>query len=155
MRRPDRVAGATIAALLLAALPILKIELTPGSNTGVPQDIQAVKGLNVLSAAIGEGAIAPTEIVRGNGRAGGASDPQVQAAIQRLAVELRNDPEVADVISGKGSSCVDSTGRYFRVSAIGRHDYGMPESQKFVDRVRGDIVPAAGFAHSRRGPARG
>jgi putative drug exporter of the RND superfamily len=150
MKRPARVAGATIAALLLAALPILKIELTPGSNTGVPQDIQAVKGLNVLSAAIGEGAIAPTELVGDTGRAGGVSDPQVQAAIQRLAVELRNDPEVADVISGKGPSFVDSTGRYFRVSAIGRHDYGMPESQKFVDRVRGDIVPAAGFPSSVR-----
>jgi len=114
MKRPARVAGATIAALLLAALPILKIELTPGSNTGVPQDIQAVKGLNVLSAAIGEGAIAPTELVGDTGRAGGASDPQVQAAIQRLAVELRNDPEVADVISGKGPSFVDSCARSAR-----------------------------------------
>ena len=148
MKRPARVASATIAALLLAALPILKIELTPGSNTGVPQDIQAVKGLNVLSSAIGEGAIAPTELVGDTGRAGGAADPQVQAAIRRLAAELRNDPEVADVVFGKGPSFVDSTGRYFRVSAIGRHDYGMPESQRFVDRVRGEIVPAAGFPSS-------
>ena len=145
MKRPARVAGATIAALLLVALPILKIQLTPGSNTGVPQDIQAVKGLNVLAAAVGEGAIAPTDLVGDTGRAGGVSAPGVQAAIQRLAVELRNDPEVADVVWGKGPSFVDSTGRYFHVSAIGTDDYGTPASQKFVDRLRDDIVPAAGF----------
>jgi RND superfamily putative drug exporter len=114
----------------------------------VPQDIQAVQGLNVLSSAIGEGAIAPTELVGDTGRAGGVANPQVQAAIRRLAAELRNDPEVADVVFGKGPSFVDSTGRYFRVSAIGRHDYGMPESQRFVDRVRGDLVPTAGFPSS-------
>ena len=145
MKRPARVAGATIAALLLLALPILKIQLTPGSNTGVPQDIQAVKGLNVVAAAVGEGAISPTDLVGDTGRAGGVSDPRVQAAIQRLSVGLRNDPEVAGVVWGKGPSFVDSTGRYFHVSAIGRDDYGMPASQKFVDRVRDDIVPAAGF----------
>ena len=145
MKRPARVAGATIAALLLIALPILKIQLTPGSNTGVPQDIQAVKGLNVVAAAVGEGAIAPTELVGDTGRAGGVSDPGVQSAIQRLAVGLRNDPEVTGVVWGKGPSFVDSTGRYFHVSAIGRDDYGMPASQEFVDRVRDDIVPAAGF----------
>jgi putative drug exporter of the RND superfamily len=145
MKRPGRVAGATVAALLLAALPILKIELTPGSNTGVPQDIQAVKGLNVLAGAIGEGAIAPTDLVGDTGRPGGVSDPQVQAAIKRLAAGLRNDPEVADVVFGPGPSFVDPTGRYFHVSAIGRHDYGMPPSQAFVDRVRNEIVPGAAF----------
>ena len=145
MKRPGRVAAATIAALLLAALPILKIQLTPGSNTGVPQDIQAVKGLNVLAGALGEGAIAPTDVVGDTGRAGGVSDPQVQAAIRRLAAGLRNDPEVADVVLGTGPTFVDPTGRYFHLSAIGRQDYGMPQSQKFVDRVRNDIVPAAGF----------
>jgi RND superfamily putative drug exporter len=145
MKRPARVAGATIAALLLVALPILKIQLTPGSNTGVPQDIQAVKGLNVLSAAIGEGAIAPTDLVGDTGRPGGVSDPRVQAAITRLTVELRKDPEVADVLWGRGPGSVDSSGRYFHVSAIGRDDYGMPASQRFVDRVRDDIVPAAAF----------
>ena len=145
MRRPLRVAGATIAVLLLAAAPIVKIQLTPGSNTGVPQDIQAVKGLNVLAASIGEGAIAPTDIVGDTGRAGGVSDPQVQAALKRLTAQLRRDPEVADVVWGKGPSFVDASGRYFHVSAIGRHDYGMPESQTFVDRLRDDIVPASAF----------
>jgi RND superfamily putative drug exporter len=148
MQRPIRVAAATVAGLLLAAAPVLKLQLTPGSNTGVPQNIEAVKGMNVLAASIGEGAIAPTDIVGDTGRAGGVSDPQVQAAIARLTAKLRNDPEVADVVWGKGPTFIDPSARYFNVSAIGRHDYGMPESQRFVDRLRGEIVPAADFPRS-------
>ena len=148
MRRPIPFAAATISGLLLAALPILSLQLTPGSNTGVPQNIEAVRGLNVLSAAIGDGATAPTELVGDTGRAGGVSDPGVQAAIARLTTKLKADPEVADVVSGKGPVFVDASGRYFHLQAIGRHDYGMPQSQDFVKRLRDEIVPAAGFPSS-------
>jgi putative drug exporter of the RND superfamily len=148
MRRPIPVAVATISALLLAALPVLSLQLTPGSNTGVPQNIQAVKGLNVLTAAVGAGATSPTELVGDTGRPGGVSGPEVQAAIARLKTKLKADPEVADVIWGKGPVFVDPSGRYFHLQAIGRHDYGMPASQDFVKRLRDEIVPAAGFPAS-------
>jgi RND superfamily putative drug exporter len=148
MRRPLPFALATISALLLAALPIFSLQLTPGSNTGVPQNIQAVKGLNVLTAAIGAGATSPTELVGDTGRPGGVSDPEVQAAIARLNAKLKADPQVADVIWGKGPAFVDSSGRYFHVQAIGREDYGMPASQDFVKRLRDQIVPAAEFPSS-------
>jgi uncharacterized membrane protein YdfJ with MMPL/SSD domain len=145
MKRPIPFAAATISGLLLAALPVLSLQLTPGSNTGVPQNIEAVKGLNVLSAAVGKGATAPTELVGDTGRADGVSDPGVQAAIARLTAQLKADPEVAEVISGKGPVFVDPTGRYFHLQAIGREDYGMPASQDFVKRLRDDIVPSAAF----------
>jgi RND superfamily putative drug exporter len=145
MRRPVAVASGTVAALVLAALPLLALDLTPGSNTGVPQDIQAVKGLNVLSAAVGDGAISPTDIVIDTKRAGGGSDPRVLAAVGRLTSGLQADREVAAVVDGKSVGFTDPTRRYLHVQAIGRHDYGMPESQTFVDRLRGDIIPAAAF----------
>jgi uncharacterized membrane protein YdfJ with MMPL/SSD domain len=145
MRRPIVFAAATISGLLLAALPVLSLQLTPGSNTGVPQDIEAVRGLNVLSAAVGDGATAPTELIGDTGRPGGVSDPRVQAAIARLTARLRADREVADVRWGKGPVFVDESGRYFHVQAVGRHDYGLPESQDFVKRLRDQIVPAAVF----------
>jgi len=148
MRRPLPFAMATISALLLAALPIFSLQLTPGSNTGVPQNIEAVKGLNVLTAAIGAGATSPTELVGDTGRAGGVSEPDVQAAIARLTTKLKADPQVADVIGGKGPAFVDPTGRYFHLQAIGREDYGMPASQDFVKRLRNQIVPAARFPAS-------
>ncbi len=141
MRRPIVVATATIAVLLAAAAPILSMDLTPGSNTGVPQNIEAVRGLNVLSTAIGDGAIAPTDIVIDTGRASGASDPKLSPPLDRLTSQLRGDGEVAEVVAQRA----DPTGRYLHIQAIGKHDYGMPESQAFVRRLRDVIVPASAF----------
>jgi RND superfamily putative drug exporter len=142
MGRPIVVATATIAVLVAAAVPILSMDLTPGSNTGVPQNIEAVRGLNVLAAAVGDGAIAPTDIVIDTGRAGGASDSRLRPPIERLMSQLRGDAEVSDVVAGQSA---DSTGRYLHIQAIGKHDYGMPESQSFVRRLRDVIVPASSF----------
>ena len=142
MRRPIVVATATIAVLVVAAAPILRMDLTPGSNTGVPQSIEAVRGLNVLSAAVGDGAIAPTDIVIDTGSARGAFDPRLRPPLDRLTSQLRADAEVAEVVGGQRA---DSTGRYLHIQAIGKHDYGMPESQAFVRRLRDVIVPASSF----------
>jgi putative drug exporter of the RND superfamily len=144
MRRPLAVALGTVAVLLLLAAPVLTLQLGPGSNEGVPQNLQAVRGLDVLTSAIGEGAISPSEIVVDTGRTGGAAAPEVQAAKERLASLLRGDGEIADVIAA-GPQSVDPTGRYVRVQAIGKHEYGKPESQEFVRRLRDEIIPAAAF----------
>ena len=68
----------TIAVLALAAAPMLAMELDAGLEHGASRRIiEAVRGLNILTAAVGDGAIAPTEIVVDTGRAnGGDSDPQ-------------------------------------------------------------------------------
>jgi RND superfamily putative drug exporter len=145
MRRPLVFAGVTTALLLALAWPVTRLDLGPGTNEGIPQDLEAVQGLNVLTAAVGEGAIAPTDIVIDTGRAGGASDPQVKAGLERLTGQLRGDAEVADVVDGQSPGFVDSTRRYLHVQAIGKHEYGVPESQEFVDRLRDVIVPRSEF----------
>jgi RND superfamily putative drug exporter len=145
MHRPLVFAGATTAVLLVLAWPVTRLELGPGTNEGIPQDLEAVQGLNVLTAAVGEGAIAPTDIVIDTGRAGGASDPGVKAGLVRLTGQLRGDAEVADVVDGQSPGFVDSTGRYLHVQAIGKHEYGVPESQEFTDRLRDVIVPRSEF----------
>ena len=145
MRRPAAFAAATTAALLLAATPLLALELGPGSNQGIPQDLEAVQGLNILTDAVGAGAIAPTEVVVDTKRPDGASDPEVQAAMNRLIGGLRADPEIAEVSYGTGPQYQDQTGRYLHLQATGRHEYGLPEAQEYVDRLRGEIVPAAAF----------
>src|SRR5918999_5050289 len=144
MRRPVVFMAGTAAALILLALPVFSLQLGPGSNEGVPQDLEAVRGLNVLTEAVGEGAIAPTDIVIDTQRAGGADDPAVVAGTERLSSLLRGDSEVADVVAG-GPQSVDETGRYIHVEAIGKHEYGLPQAQEFVDRLRDVIVPAAAF----------
>jgi putative drug exporter of the RND superfamily len=145
MRRPAVFAAATTAGLVLAATPLLALQLGPGSNKGIPQDLEAVRGLAILSSAVGDGALSPTEIVVDTGRAGGASDPQVQSAVGRLVAGLEADPEISRVSYENGPQFEDPTGRYLHLQATGRHEYGLPESQDFVHRLRDDIVPAAAF----------
>src|SRR5919109_737395 len=147
MRRPAVFAAGTVAVLLLLASPVMALQLGPGSNEGVPQDLEAVQGLNVLSDAVGEGALAPTDIVIDTKRDGGTKDPAVLAGVERLTGQLRGDSEIADVIAS-GPQTVDATGRYMHIEAIGKHEYGLPESQEFVDRLRDVIVPAAAFPAS-------
>jgi RND superfamily putative drug exporter len=144
MKRPLVFAAGATALLLALASPMLKLQLGPGSNEGIPQHLESVQGLKVLTEAVGEGAISPTDIVIDTGRDGAALTPAVQAAKNRLASQLRGDGEVADVVAN-GPGVVDSTGRYLHVQAIGKHEYGLPESQEFVRRLRDVIIPAAAF----------
>ena len=40
---------------------------------------------------------------------------------------------------------VDTTGRFLNVEVVGENDYGEPASLEFVERLRGEIIPGAGF----------
>ncbi|MDQ3857265.1 MAG: MMPL family transporter [Actinomycetota bacterium] len=145
MRRPLRYAAATSAALLALALPVLSLDLGPGSNKGIPQDLEGVRGLNLIGDVVGEGALAPTTIVIDTGRPGGARAQQVQAAVRRLTSGLERDREVARVDFGEGPQHVEPDGRYLRVDVVGKSEYGAPGALEFVDRLRDGIVPAARF----------
>ncbi len=69
---------------MLLTLPVLTLELGPGSNEGIPRDLEAVQGFDILSEALGAGATAPAAIVVDTGSAGGAGDPAVAAALTEL-----------------------------------------------------------------------
>ncbi len=145
MRRPVLFAAGTAALLVALALPVLSLELGPGSNKGIPQDLEGVQGLNVIADAVGEGALAPTALVGDTGAPGGIEDTSVRAALGNLQERLRDDPEVAQVNFGATPQYVDPTGRYFHVEVVGKSEYGSPPALDFVDRLRDEIVPAAGF----------
>jgi putative drug exporter of the RND superfamily len=55
---------------------------------------------------------------------------------------------VAKVYTGAGRRFVDPTRHYEQVVVAGRHDYGFPQAQSFVKRLRDTLVPAAGFPSS-------
>ena len=149
MRRPVLFATGTIVLLLAAAAPVLSLQLTPGSNTGVPQNLQSIRGLKVLSGAVGAGALAPSDVVIDTGRSGGATDPHVLAAASRLVAQLTSDPEVARVdFQEQGPQYVDASGRYLHMQIAGKHEYGLPVAQSFVHRLRDDLIPGAGFPQS-------
>ena len=146
MRRPVVFAAGAGAALVLLALPVFALEVGPGSNYGLPQELESVQGLNILTEAVGAGATAPTNVVVDTGRAGGVTDGRITAALARLREGLEADSQVARVdFTPESTQSIDPTGRYANVQVVGKSDYGLPESLDFVTRLRGDIIPAAGF----------
>jgi uncharacterized membrane protein YdfJ with MMPL/SSD domain len=140
MRRPIAFFGIGACALLLAALPVIALQLTPGSAQGIPQYPSSVRGLNVLRAAVGPGALSPTQIV-----VDGAQTPGVQPALQRLRSEVERDPETAFVQTGSGPRFVDPSGRYEQLIIAGKHEYGDEPAQAFVHRLRDHLIPNANF----------
>ena len=145
MRRPLAFLALGATLLLAAAIPVFGLKLTPGSASGIPQFPQSVRGFDLLKETIGPGAISPTQVVVDSGRAGGILAPALQAPVRRLATSLRADPETALVRAGLRPPYVDSSSRYEQVIVAGRHEYGSEEAQSFVKRLRGKLVPAAGF----------
>ena len=144
MARPFAFLAGGAALLVAAAVPAFSLHLTPGSTFGIPRTPQAIRGFDVLQRAIGPGAVAPTEILV-DATSGSVLAPLVQTALDRLLTAARRDPEVAAIYSGTSGRYVDPSRRYAQVILAGRHDYGFPQAQSFVHRLRDKLIPAAGF----------
>ncbi len=150
MRRPLVFLAAGSAVLAAAAVPALSLELSPGSFASISGDRPSLVGLRLLRDGIGAGAIAPTHVVVDTGAPGGAATVATRAAVDRLGDRLVLDPEALIVASGSRPPYVDPSRRYARVIVAGRHEYGEPESRRFVERLRRELVPAAGFPAGTR-----
>jgi uncharacterized membrane protein YdfJ with MMPL/SSD domain len=160
MHRPLVFLAVGAAVLVAAAVPIYGLQLTPGSAQGIPQTPSSVRGLNVLRAAVGPGALSPTQIVIDAGPGRSARSPAVQSAIERMTRRLREDREVALVHAAADARYIDPSSRYREVVVAGRHEYGEEPAQEFVHRLRDRIIPAARFPNGVRvlaggGPAQG
>jgi putative drug exporter of the RND superfamily len=143
LRRPVAVLVGSTTLLVLAAVPTAFLHLTPGSITGIPRSLESVRGFELLRDRVGPGVVTPTHIVLDAGAAGRGRTPTMRAAVDRLGDELALDPEAYVIASGSSPPYVDRTGRYARVIVVGRHEYGEPETRRFVNRLRSRIVPAA------------
>jgi putative drug exporter of the RND superfamily len=150
MQRPLAFLALGSALLVSAAVPALAIALTPGSANGIPRFPQSVQGFDLLTEAVGPGALSPTQIVIDTGQGPGTRTPFYHAAVRRLVAGLKRDPEVAFVSTGSGRRFVDASSRYGQVIVAGRHEYGTEPAQAFVHRLRGSIIPAARFAPGTR-----
>ena len=143
MRRPIAFLAGGAALLVAVAVPVFALQLTPGSAQGIPQHPQAVHGFDLLKRAVGAGALSPTQIVVDSGRSGGVTAAPVQRSIHALIADVRRDPEVRFVRYGPTRPWLDPSGRYAQVVVAGKHEYGEEAAQRFVHRLRDDIVPAA------------
>ena len=151
MRRPVVFLAGGTAILLAAAAPAAFLRVTPGSISALPGHPESVRGLALLRANVGAGALTPTEVVVDAGAPGRArSRTPVHAAVERLSDLIFHDPEALVTATGPAAPYVDRSGRYARVIVVGRHEYGDGASQAFVRRLRGSLVPAARFPEGVR-----
>jgi RND superfamily putative drug exporter len=144
MARPARYLIGGTAVLLAAAVPAWFIQLTPGSSYGIPRTSQSVRGFDLLTAAVGPGVVSPTQVLI-EAPAGNVSEPAIAAAKARLITAIRRDPEVVRVFAGTGPEFVADGGRFEQFVVAGRHDYGFPQAQAFVARLRDRLIPDAHF----------
>ncbi len=145
MRRKWRYVLAIGGVLVAGAIPVAWLQLTPGATAGVPQHPQSIRGLNVLQATLGPGAIAPAQVLVDTGRPGGVRGPAVRAGIARLVDEVRRDPEVSATYFAPSGRFVDPSGRYAQLIVATRHEYGSEAAQSFVTRLRDRLIPGARF----------
>jgi RND superfamily putative drug exporter len=150
MKRPAVWLACGAIVTIAAAVPVYALQLTPGSTIGIPRSPQSVHGFDLLRAAVGPGAISPSQVLVDAGPGGNVLSPENIAAISRLETGLRADPEIAQVFFLPTGRFVDKTGRYAQVMAAGRSDYGQEPAQAFVGRLRRTIIPAAKFPPGTR-----
>jgi RND superfamily putative drug exporter len=136
MRRPVLTLAIGMTALVLLALPALRLELAPGSLKSIPSRPEAMRAVALLASAAGRGAATPIYVTLDTGRPGGARGAPLQAVLGRLAGELAADPEVRVVARGSRAPYVDPSGRYSRVVVIGRHAHSDEATQSLVRRMR-------------------
>ena len=155
MRRPVvfLVFGATL--LVAAAVPVLGLKLTPGSVQGIPRHPQAIRGFDLLTAAVGPGVVSPTQVLVDAGEGRSVREAPIRAAIGRLEASAARDPEVAAVFFRPGGRFVSPDSRYAQVIIAGRHEYGTSDAQRFVHRLRDHLIPEAGFPAGTRALAGG
>jgi RND superfamily putative drug exporter len=150
MRRPTAYLAVGAAVLVAGAVPAYALQLTPGSAQGIPRHPQSVRGFDVLSAAVGPGAIAPSQILIDAGRDDRVRSAPVERAIATLVERVRRDPEAEGVFFVPGGRFVDPQGRYAQVIVAGRHEYGDQPSQAFARRLRNAIVPSVAWPAGTR-----
>jgi uncharacterized membrane protein YdfJ with MMPL/SSD domain len=143
MRRPLAFLAGGAALLIAVAVPVFALQLTPGSAQGIPQHPQAVHGFALLKRAVGAGALSPTQIVVDSGSSGGVVAESVQSSIYRLIANVQRDPEVRFVRYEEQRPWLDSTARYAQIVVAGKHEYGEEPAQRFVHRLRDDLIPSA------------
>jgi putative drug exporter of the RND superfamily len=158
MRRPVLWGGMAATLLIALALAATGLNLTGGDNRGIPITTEAARGLKILETTLGPGALAPQQIVVDTGKPGGANDPRVLAAEQRLIAQLQRDPEIQpETILAPSSvppalarraNLVDPTGQIIQIRAAGHSDSGEQPAVDLVHRIRNHYIPSAGFPPS-------
>jgi RND superfamily putative drug exporter len=141
MSRAKLIAPLVAIVLVVAALPLIGIQVGPGSTSSLPRGIASVQGLVALQEAGSPYSNDPTTILV---HRAGAATAQTNGALGKLERLLREDPEVASVSPVRTSPF----GGYDRIEVTSRPDPASPQGQSFADSLRDTLIPAAHFPAS-------
>ncbi len=144
--KPWRVFLGGTLTLLVAASSILWLQLTPTSLKAIPTQIDSAKALNFVIDHIGPGLVTPTVVVIDYGMPGQAARAENSKLRTDLALSIIDDPEVLAASTDITPRYVDVSGRYQRIFIMGVHEFGSPESQKFIQRLRSEYIPQSDLA---------
>ena len=141
LARPGVLATVTVAALILAALPVMTLNL--GFNAGsdaYPDAVEGKRALELLEEHFSAGLAQPAYVVVD---AADVHSPDLKASVDRLIEGVDSDESFFppfDVVSNDAGNLL-----YVKVPLAGAIDD--EESEAAVKHLRNDIVPAA-FAGS-------
>jgi putative drug exporter of the RND superfamily len=134
IRRPVVSLVAAVALLLVAASPVLGLNIGASGVGTLPEHLLARQGLDAVERSFPEAAANPPEIVV----EGRVASPAVRAGIARLRSELRRDPDFGIPTEERSR---DGAAVLIRVPVAAD-----PLADRAVDgvrRLRSDYVPAA------------
>ncbi|MGH9155427.1 MAG: MMPL family transporter [Acidimicrobiales bacterium] len=132
-RRPWPAFLAGAGAVILLALPVFSLRLGFPGPDQQPTDRSSRRSYDLFTEGFGPGFPAPL-IVAAELPAGGADD-----AVAALEAGLRGDPGVASVVPAQ----VNEAGDAAVLTLFPTTSSGDPATEKLVDRLRNDVVPAA------------
>ena len=136
MRRPTVSLIAAVAVLVLAALPLTRIETGFSGVSTLPDKFEAKEGFQVLGEEFSAGQTGPVQIVI---EAPGGIDPQVERAAADLAALITADP-------GFGPAGPLQRAEEPELALLAAPMTGDPSSQESYDairRLREELVPQA------------
>jgi RND superfamily putative drug exporter len=141
IHRPLVVLLGTLVVLFAATFSVFWLQLTPGSVTAVPQQIEAAHALTLVSNKVGPGVITPIQIVLDTGRAGGDTTKASSLGRLDLAEAILKTPNVFVVAIGHTKPFEDSSRRYEQILVVSGESFGSAVSQNLVRVIRHDVIP--------------
>jgi len=147
IRRPWQILISTLLILLVAASPIVSLQLTPTSLRAIPSGIESSRGLNFVVDHVGPGLVTPTVIMIDYGKSGQAEIATNEKKRTALGLSIISDDAALGGSTDTTPQYVDPSGRYQRIFIMGLHEFGAPESQAFIKRIRDIYIPQSELSH--------
>jgi RND superfamily putative drug exporter len=134
MAHPVICTAGSIAILLVAAVPLVTIQLGMAGVGSLPENTETRRAFDILQSDFAGGVIAPTKIVID----GDATNADVQDGIETLIRQMDDDGSFAPAVVDQ-----NETGTLVVVSAAVLGSPDANAAHEAVDRVRSQYVPSA------------